>query len=538
MPPLPSAQPPAAHTQPNGYILAIDQGTTSSRAIVFNHQGEIVSIGQMEHHQIYPQPGWVEHDATEIWNNVREVAGLALTRANISKEDIAAIGITNQRETTVVWHKKTGKPIYNAIVWLDVRTQDICDALAANYGGDKIKQITGLPPNTYFAGPKIKWILDNVSGATEAAANGELLFGTIDSWLLWQMTGGPKGGVHATDVTNASRTMLMDLETLQWREDICQALGVPLNMLPQIKSSSEIYGYGTKRGLLTGVPIAGILGDQQAAAVGQVCFEAGMAKNTYGTGCFLLLNTGERPIYSKDLLTTVLYKFGSQAPVYALEGSIANSGSAVQWLRDNLGFFSEAPEIENLALSVPDNGGCYFVPAFSGLFAPLWRPDARGAIVGLTAFVTKAHIARAALEATAYQTRTIMDVMAQDSGVTLKTLKVDGGMTKNDLAMQFQADQLGVDVVRPKVTETTALGAAYAAGLAVGFWANEAELVANWAEDKRWTPQLAPAARERMYRHWNKAVSKTFDWVEEEVTDELAAEIATDLVGGVAKGMD
>jgi len=503
----------------NDYILAIDQGTTSSRAIVFSHKGEIVSVGQLEQRQIYPEPGWVEHDPIEIWNNVREVTGLALTRANISAADIAAVGITNQRETTVVWNKHTGEPIYNAIVWLDVRTQDICEALAESYGSEKLKHITGLPPNTYFSGLKIAWILQNVPGAQAAAEAGDLLFGTIDTWLLWQMTGGPNGGIHATDVTNASRTLLMDLKTLTWRPDICAALGIPLNMLPEIKSSSEIFGYARQHGILPGVPIAGILGDQQAAAVGQVCFEAGMAKNTYGTGCFLLLNTGTEPVYSKDLLTTVLYKFNGNPPVYALEGSIANSGSAVQWLRDNLGFFSEAPEIEALALSVPNNGGCYFVPAFSGLFAPLWRPDARGAIVGLTGFVTKAHIARAALEATAYQTRTIMDVMEKDSDVTLKTLKVDGGMTKNDLAMQFQADQLGVDVVRPKVTETTALGAAYAAGLAVGFWANEAELVANWAEDKRWSPQLEPKERERLYRQWNKAVSKTFDWVDDEDDD-------------------
>ena len=498
------------------YILAIDQGTTSTRAIVFSHDGRQIASGQLEHAQIYPQPGWVEHDPVEIWNNAREVTGLALTRADVTYQDIAAVGITNQRETVIVWNRHTGEPVYNAIVWQDMRTQELCEELANVYGREEFKRVTGLPPNTYFSGPKIKWILDNVAGARELAQAGDLLFGTMDTWLLWHMTGGPNDGVHATDVTNASRTLLMDLKTLNWREDICELLGIPLSMLPAIKSSSEIYGIGRTSGLISGVPIAGILGDQQAASVGQVCFDVGSAKNTYGTGCFMLLNTGTTPVYSQDLLTTILYKFDGQPAVYALEGSIANSGSAVQWLRDNLGFFEAAKDIEASALKVPDNGGCYFVPAFSGLFAPLWRPDARGTIVGLTAFVTKDHIARAALEATAYQTRTIMDVMQADSGVILKELKVDGGMTANELVMQFQADQLGVDVIRPKVRETTALGAAYAAGLAVGFWANEAELVANWAEDKRWSATMSPEVRDKLYRKWNKAVTKSFDWMDDD----------------------
>jgi len=506
------------------YILAIDQGTTSTRAIVFDHEGKAVASGQMEHAQIYPEPGWVEHDPMEIWNNAREVAGLAMARANITHQDVVAIGITNQRETTVVWNRHTGKPIYNAIVWLDIRTQEICHELAEKYGRDYFKHITGLPPNTYFSGPKIKWILDNVPGAREQAEAGDLYFGTMDSWLLWLMTGGELDGndrgVHATDVTNASRTLLMNLETLDWDPEICARLGIPLAMLPKINPSASLHGYGRSRGPLPGVPIAGILGDQQAASVGQVCFKKGMAKNTYGTGCFLLINTGKEPVYSEDLLTTVLYKFGDKPAVYALEGSIANSGSAIQWLRDNLGFFHNAAETEAMASSVPDNGGCYFVPAFSGLFAPYWRPDARGGIVGLTAFVTKEHIARAALEATAYQTRTIMEVMQNDSGVTLKELKVDGGMAANNFAMQFQADQLGVDVIRPQILETTALGAAYAAGLAVGFWKSKADLVANWAEGQRWSPEMESAQRDKLYKKWNKAVTKTFDWAEDDLEEE------------------
>ncbi|AEG43328.1 glycerol kinase GlpK [Isoptericola variabilis] len=500
------------------YVLAIDQGTTSSRAIIFDHSGRIISTGQLEHDQIFPRAGWVEHNPEQIWNNVREVVGLALTRANLTHTDLAAIGITNQRETAVVWDRTTGKPVYNAIVWQDTRTQAIVDELGGDVGADKYKSIVGLPLATYFSGPKIKWILDNVDGAREAAERGDLLFGNTDTWVLWNMTGGVEGGVHVTDVTNASRTMLMDLDTLSWREDIAADMGIPLSMLPEIRSSSEVYGQGRPRGMVPGVPIAGILGDQQAATFGQACFEVGTAKNTYGTGNFMLLNTGTEKVPSKNgLLTTVCYKIGDAPQVYALEGSIAVTGSLVQWLRDNLGLFTDAPDIEWLAGKVDDNGGAYFVPAFSGLFAPYWRPDARGALVGLTRYVNRNHIARAALEATAYQTREVMDAMNADSGVDLTELKVDGGMVANELLMQFQADQLGVDVVRPKVAETTALGAAYAAGIAVGFWNGEEDVTANWAEDKRWSPSMAEDERERLYRQWKKAVTKTFDWVDEDV---------------------
>ncbi|MCL1800703.1 MAG: glycerol kinase GlpK [Promicromonosporaceae bacterium] len=513
------------------YILSIDQGTTSTRSIVFDRSGKIVSVGQLEHAQIYPQPGWVEHDPKEIWRNAREVVGLALTRADITYASVAAVGITNQRETAVVWDKTNGEPVYNAIVWQDTRTSDICDELAdgSPLGRDRYRQITGLPLATYFSGPKVKWILDNVPGAREKAERGDLLFGNTDAWLLWHMTGGSNGGVHATDVTNASRTLLMDLETLTWREDICADLGIPLSMLPKIRSSSEVYGTARSQGLIPGVPIAGILGDQQAASVGEVCFEVGDAKNTYGTGSFLLMNTGTKPVRSEQLLTTVLYKFGDQPQVYALEGSIANVGSVVQWLRDNLGFFAAAPEIEGMARAVDNNGGCYFVPAFSGLFAPYWRTDARGAIVGLTAFVTKDHIARAALEAAAYQTRAVMEAMKRDSGVTLRELKADGGMSGNSFVMQFQADQLGVDVVRPMVRETTALGAAYAAGLAVGFWADEAELKANWKENHRWHPEMPDDERQRLYRKWNKAVTRTFDWVDDDTAIPDEPDLVVDL---------
>ncbi len=500
------------------YVLAIDQGTTSSRAIVFDHSGRIVSTGQLEHDQIFPKAGWVEHNPDQIWNNVREAVGLALTRANINHSDIAAVGITNQRETAVVWDKTTGKPVYNAIVWQDTRTQAIVDELGGGTGPDKYKDVVGLPLATYFSGPKIKWILDNVEGAREAADRGDLLFGNTDAWVLWNMTGGPDGGVHVTDVTNASRTMLMDLDTLSWREDIAADMGIPLSMLPEIRSSSEVYGHGRPRGMVPGVPIAGILGDQQAATFGQACFEVGTAKNTYGTGNFMLLNTGTQKVPSKNgLLTTVCYKIGDAPQVYALEGSIAVTGSLVQWLRDNLGLFADAPDVEWLARKVEDNGGAYFVPAFSGLFAPYWRPDARGALVGLTRYVTRNHIARASLEATAYQTREVMDAMKADSGVELTELKVDGGMVANELLMQFQADQLGVDVVRPKVAETTALGAAYAAGIAVGFWEGEGDVTANWVEDKRWSPAMPEQERDRLYRNWKKAVTKTFDWVDEDV---------------------
>ena len=501
------------------YVLAIDQGTTSSRAIVFNHSGHIVSVGQKEHEQIFPRAGWVEHNPVEIWDNIREVVAIALSKANLTHVDIAAVGITNQRETAVVWDKTTGKPVYNAIVWQDTRTSKIVEDLGALGGGqDRYKSRVGLPLATYFSGPKIKWILDNVEGARAKAEAGDLLFGNTDTWTIWNMTGGVDGGVHVTDVTNASRTMLMDLSTLSWDAEIAADMGVPMSMLPTIKSSSEVYGEGRAGGLLPGVPIAGDLGDQQAATFGQACFEVGNAKNTYGTGNFMLLNTGTSPVPSKNgLLTTLCYKIGDQPAVYALEGSIAVTGSLVQWLRDNLGIISSAPEIEQLADTVEDNGGAYFVPAFSGLFAPYWRSDARGALVGLTRYVNKGHIARAALEATAFQTREVLDAMNADSGVALTELKVDGGMVANEALMQFQADILGVPVVRPQVAETTALGAAYAAGIAVGYWNGEQDVIDNWAEDKRWTPSLDDAERDRTYRLWKKAVTKTFDWVDDDV---------------------
>ncbi|MGG7307105.1 glycerol kinase GlpK [Curtobacterium sp. AB451] len=499
------------------YIVAIDQGTTSTRAIVFDHSGSIVSVGQKEHEQIFPRAGWVEHDPSEIWDNTREVIGQALSRADITRHDVAAVGITNQRETAVVWDKNTGKPVYNAIVWQDTRTQSIVDKLADG-DTDRYKSVVGLPLATYFAGTKIVWILENVEGAREKAEAGDLLFGTTDTWVLWNLTGGVDGGVHKTDVTNASRTLFMDLETLQWRDDILADFRVPKSMLPEIVSSSEVYGHVESSNLLREVPIAGILGDQQAATFGQAAFDQGESKNTYGTGNFLIFNTGTEIVRSENgLLTTVGYKLGDQETHYALEGSIAVTGSLIQWLRDNLGLIGSAPEVEALAKTVEDNGGVYFVPAFSGLFAPYWRPDARGAIVGLTRYVNKGHIARAALEATALQTREVLDAVNADSGVDLTELKVDGGMTANDALMQFQADILNVPVVRPVVAETTALGAAYAAGLAVGFWANLDELRANWQEDKRWVPQLDEAERERTLRLWKKAVTKTFDWVDEDV---------------------
>ncbi|WP_425955158.1 glycerol kinase GlpK [Xylanimonas sp. McL0601] len=497
------------------YVLAIDQGTTSSRAMIFDHAGRVVSTGQLEHEQIFPRAGWVEHNADQIWNNVREAVALALTRANVTYSDIAAVGITNQRETAVVWDKTTGRPVYNAIVWQDTRTQSIVEQLGGDTGADKYKAIVGLPLATYFSGPKIKWILDNVPGTREAAERGDLLFGNTDAWVLWNMTGGIDGGVHVTDVTNASRTMLMDLDTLSWREDIAADMGIPISMLPEIRSSSEVYGHSRPAGMLPGVPIAGILGDQQAATFGQACFDVGTAKNTYGTGNFMLLNTGTEKVPSKNgLLTTVCYKIGEQQARYALEGSIAVTGSLIQWLRDNLGIFTDAPDVEWMARKVEDNGGAYFVPAFSGLFAPYWRPDARGALVGLTRYVNRNHVARAALEATAFQTREVAEAMKADSGVQLTELKVDGGMVTNELLMQFQADQLGVDVVRPQVAETTALGAAYAAGIAVGYWDGEPDVTANWAEDRRWSPSMDSDERERLYRNWKKAVTKTFDWVD------------------------
>ncbi|MCU1636340.1 MAG: Glycerol kinase [Cryobacterium sp.] len=500
------------------YILAIDQGTTSSRAIIFDKAGSIVSTGQLEHEQIFPRAGWVEHDPKEIWDNTRQVIGEALSRANITRHNIKAVGITNQRETAVVWDKTTGEPVYNAIVWQDTRTQDIVDRLSADGGAERFKPTVGLPLATYFSGTKIVWILENVTGAREKAESGDLLFGTTESWVLWNLTGGVDGGVHATDVTNASRTMFMDLETLEWDDEILGIFGVPRSMMPEIRSSSEVYGTAHTSSLLREVPIAGILGDQQAATFGQAAFDSGEAKNTYGTGNFLIFNTGEEIIHSKNgLLTTVGYRLGDAAPHYALEGSIAVTGSLVQWLRDNLGLIGSAAEIESLAATVEDNGGAYFVPAFSGLFAPYWRSDARGALVGLTRFVNKGHIARAVIEATAFQTREVIDAVNADSGVPLTEIKVDGGMIANNTLMQFQADILGVPVVRPVVAETTALGAAYAAGLAVGFWSGLDELRENWQEDSRWTPQMDESERERQLRNWKKAVTKTFDWIDEDV---------------------
>lgn len=500
------------------FVLAIDQGTTSSRSIIFNHGGSIVSVGQQEFEQIFPNPGWVEHDPVEIWESVRAVVADALQKAEINNTHLAAVGITNQRETAVVWDKNTGEPVYNAIVWQDTRTSKIIRELAGDEGMDRYRNKVGLSLATYFSGPKVKWILDNVEGAREKAEAGDLLFGNTDAWVLWNLTGGTDGGVHATDVTNASRTMLMNLETLQWDPEICADFGIPMSMLPEIRSSSEIYGYGREQGLLADTPISGILGDQQAATFGQACFNPGMAKNTYGTGCFMLMNTGEEIVFSDNgLLTTVCYKIGDQPAVYALEGSIAVAGSLVQWVRDNLKLIDSAPEIEELALSVEDNGGVYVVPAFSGLFAPYWRDDARGAIVGLTRFNNRGHLARAVLESTAFQTREVLDAMEADSGDKLKELRVDGGMIANNTLMQFQADVLGVEVVAPEVAETTALGAAYAAGIAVGFWEGEADVIDNWVEGKRWTPQMDKEEVARTYRLWKKAVTRTFDWVDEDV---------------------
>jgi glycerol kinase len=497
------------------FVLAIDQGTTSSRAIVFDHDGKVVSSSQREHQQIFPQAGWVEHDPMEIWLNVRETCGEVLSRAQLTRHEIAGIGITNQRETAIIWNRKTGLPVYNAVVWQDTRTQDLIDAVVASHGSDLFRKKTGLPLATYFSASKIVWILDNVEGARAAAEAGELAFGTPDSWLLWNLTGGVDGGVHATDVTNASRTLLMDLETCAWDKDLIAAWGIPESLLPEIRSSSEIYGHAHSSSLLREVPISGILGDQQAATFGQAAFEAGESKNTYGTGNFLIVNTGETPVHSTNgLLTTLAYQLGDEAPRYALEGSIAVTGSLIQWLRDNLGLISEASEVEALAASVPDNGGCYVVPAFSGLFAPYWRSDARGVIVGLTRFINKGHIARAALEATAFQTREVLDAVNADAGVDLTELKVDGGMVKNETLMQFQADILGVPVIRPQVAETTALGAAYVAGLAVGYWSSREELRGKWAEDKRFVPTMPAETSAKLLAQWKKAVTRTFDWVD------------------------
>jgi glycerol kinase len=480
--------------------------------MIFDHSGGVVGLDQKEHEQIYPKPGWVEHDALEIWTRSVEVIRGALSKAGIKASDLAAVGVTNQRETTVVWDRRTGKPVHNAIVWQDTRTDQIINEFAKSGGQDRLRPKTGLPLATYFSGPKVKWILDNVAGARKEAEAGNLLFGNIDSWCIWNLTGGTSGGVHVTDVTNASRTLLMNLETLDWDEEILKLMGIPRAMLPNIKASSEVYGKAT--GDLAGIPVAGDLGDQQAALFGQTCFSVGEAKNTYGTGCFMLLNTGNKPVASKSgLITGLGYKIGNEKPVYMLEGSIAITGALVQWLRDNLGMIKTSPDIEALAKTVDDNGGVYFVPAFSGLFAPYWKSDARGVIAGLTRYVNKGHIARAVLEATAWQTREVYDAMNADSGVKLTALKVDGGMVYNDLLMQFQSDVLNVPVIRPKVAETTALGAAYAAGLATGFWNAVEDLRKNWQRDHEWQPKMDAKTRDTDYALWKKAVTRTFDWV-------------------------
>ena len=507
------------------YVGAVDQGTTSTRFMIFDHGGNVVGMHQLEHEQILPQAGWVEHSPVEIWDRTRSVITTALQAQNLTASDLAALGITNQRETAVVWDRRTGRPYYNAIVWQDTRTDRIASALDRDGRGEVIRRKAGLPPATYFSAGKVQWILDNVDGVRAAAEKGDAIFGTPDTWVLWNLTGGSRGGVHVTDVTNASRTMLMNLETLDWDDELLSFFGIPRHMLPEIKPSSypESYGITRDEGPMSGqVPITGILGDQQAAMVGQVCLDSGEAKNTYGTGNFLLLNTGENIVRSENgLLTTVCYQFASgdetpAKPVYALEGSIAVTGSAVQWLRDQLGIISGAAQSEALARQVEDNGGVYFVPAFSGLFAPYWRSDARGAIVGLSRFNTNAHLARATLEAICYQSRDVVDSMEADSGVHLEVLKVDGGITANDLCMQIQADVLGVDVVKPVVAETTALGAAYAAGLAVGFWENPDDLRENWQEGKRWTPAWSEEQRASGYAGWQKAVQRTLDWVDVE----------------------
>jgi glycerol kinase len=495
------------------YVGAIDQGTTSTRFMIFDHGGKVIGVDQKEHEQIYPKPGWVEHNPMEIWTRTQEVIDGALQKAGLSAADLVAVGVTNQRETSVVWDRATGEPVHNAIVWQDTRTADICARLAKTGGQNRFRKKVGLPLATYFSGPKIRWILDNVKGAKARAAKGELLFGNIDTWVIWNLTGGPNGGVHVTDVSNASRTMLMNLNTLDWDNDILKTMGVPRAMLPAIRASSEVYGTAT--GALQGIPVAGDLGDQQAALFGQTCFSPGEAKNTYGTGCFMLMNTGTKPVPSKNgLLTTLGYKIGNEKAVYALEGSIAITGALVQWLRDNLGLIGKSADVETLANTVEDNGGIYFVPAFSGLYAPYWKDDARGVIAGMTRYVTKGHVARATLEATAYQTREVLDAMNKDSGVKLKALKVDGGMVFNDTLMQFQADVLGVPVIRPTVAETTSLGAAYAAGLAVGYWKKVEDLRANWGKDHEWKPQMKTAQREKLYSGWKKAVTKSFAWVD------------------------
>ena len=500
------------------YVGAVDQGTTSTRFIIFDHTGRIVVLDQKEHEQIFPKPGWVEHNPMEIWENTQEVIRGALAKTGINGSDLAAIGITNQRETTVLWDKNTGKPYNNAIVWQCTRTDEICRELIKDGGQDRFRDKTGLPVATYFSGPKIKWILENNPDARAAAEKGDVYFGTMETWVIWWLTGGPEGGAHVTDVTNASRTMLMDLHSLKWDDDILGLLGIPKQILPEIVPSSDTdyWGFTADDGPVGArIPVCGALGDQQAALVGQHCFEPGQAKNTYGTGCFLLLNTGSKPVTSKHgLITTLAYQRRGQDPVYALEGSIAIAGALVQWLRDNLGMISKAPEVEDLARSVEDNGGVYIVPAFSGLFAPYWRSDARGAMVGLTRYANKGHIARAVLEACAYQTRDIVEAMNKDSGVDLAHLKVDGGMVYNDLLMQFQADILAVPVIRPKIAETTCLGAAYAAGLAAGFWSGFEELSKNWKVDRTWEPAMKAIEREEGYKGWKKAVERTLNWVE------------------------
>ncbi|MEU7411550.1 glycerol kinase GlpK [Streptomyces sp. NPDC042638] len=499
------------------YVAAIDQGTTSSRCIVFDHSGAIVAVDQREHRQIFPKPGWVEHDATEIWSKVQAVVAGTLARAGLRADQLSAVGITNQRETTVLWDRATGKPVHNALVWQDTRTAALCVELGGTDGQDRFRERTGLPLAGYFSGPKAAWLLDHVPGLRQRAERGEIAFGTIDSWLIWNLTGGTDGGRHVTDVTNACRTMLMNLDTLQWDPSLLSAMNVPEAVLPEIRSSAEVYG--TAVGQLSGVPVASALGDQQAALFGQTCYDVGTAKNTYGTGSFLLLNTGDRPVPSKSgLLTTMGYKIGGEAPVYCLEGSIAITGALVQWFRDQLGIIRSADEIETLAASVDDNGGAYVVPAFSGLFAPYWRSDARGVVTGLTRYVTKAHLARAVLEATSWQTREVVDAMYQDSGVRISSLKADGGMTRNNLLMQHQADVLGVPVIRPRVPETTCLGAAYAAGLATGVWSGLDELRSHWRKDAEWTPAMETSVRDREYRNWRRAVEKSFGWLGEDGT--------------------
>ena len=502
----------------DAYIAAIDQGTTSTRCILFDHGGNITASAQREHRQIYPQSGWVEHDAIEIWQNTQLVIHQALSSANVTAASIQAIGITNQRETTVVWNRKTGKPYHHALVWQDTRTEDICTNLKDKISAEQIRTITGLPVATYFSGPKITWLLENVNQLRADAEQGLALFGNMDTWLIWNLTGGINGGQHITDVSNASRTMLMNLSTLQWHDDLLEAMQIPKSMLPHIRPSSDSHFYGrtVKEGVFNfEIPVCGDLGDQQAATVGQTCFAPGDTKNTYGTGCFLIQNTGTELVRSEHgLITTVCYQFNSQPVVYALEGSIAIAGALIQWLRDNLSLISSAPEVEELANSVDDNGDVYFVPAFSGLYAPYWKENARGVIVGLTQFNNKGHIARAALEASAYQTRDIVDAMQMDSKKELKELKVDGGMIVNETLMQFQADVLGIPVIRPEVAETTALGAAYAAGLAVKFWRDTDELKANWQFKQSWQPGSDPEAREKKYYRWQKAVTRAFDWLD------------------------